>query len=277
MTLGCSRRGWCQRNQLINVETQSLSRPTYEEKGVGDWVQSVIYSIAPCHQKAGFRHLPSWWALGGLGEWHPQRSWKSHALFLAFCSSASPPPGWSWNMSFIINPMICASRGFSKFCEPLQQVNWTWGRRPVEPPTYSWWVRGTSDNSDLRGMSEGGQGQSYRTHPLTCGIWCHLHIGSVRTELNCRHPAGVWEWLSFYSPVGSTPCIRCIVHIKLKTPHGGIWNRSNLVINKIGMPDPVLDELHSGYEARQNCHVKDYLFLIFVLLNTRQGAPNGIT
>ena len=83
----------------------SLPHPTYREKGAGDWVQSMIYSIAPCHQKAGFRQLPSWWTLGGLGEWHPQRSWKSHALFPGFALCISS----TWlilNYVLYHNPMI---------------------------------------------------------------------------------------------------------------------------------------------------------------------------
>ena len=47
-------------------------------------------------------------------------------------------------------------------------------------------IRSTSNNQDLRLASEGGGGLSWRTEPLTCGIWYYLWVDSDKIEMNCR-------------------------------------------------------------------------------------------
>lgn len=48
--------------------------------------------------------------------------------------------------------------------------------------------------SPKRGRSQclKGVGNSLRTEPSTCGIWCCLQVDPVRTELNYRTPC--WSW-----------------------------------------------------------------------------------
>ena len=38
-------------------------------------------------------------------------------------------------------------------------------------------------------------GQSCRTEPSTSGTWCYIQVESIRIELHCRHPAGIWALL----------------------------------------------------------------------------------
>lgn len=49
-------------------------------------------------------------------------------------------------------------------------------------------------------------GQSCRTKPSTCRIWCYFLVDNVRIELNLRHPTCVLEllsvvWEDFPSPI----------------------------------------------------------------------------
>ena len=44
-------------------------------------------------------------------------------------------------------------------------------------------------------VATGGRGQSYRTEPLTCRIWCYLQVDSFRIELIVGNSDGVRELL----------------------------------------------------------------------------------
>ena len=117
-----------------------------------------------------------------LGGWHTQR-WKIHTL-----SYASLPPRCS-SVSFIIffyNKLVNVSKLFPWILWATL-ANWlNLKRGSWELLIYSWLVRSTGDKLHLQLACEGGE-WSCGAELLTCGIWCHLQVHSVR--INCRMPS----------------------------------------------------------------------------------------
>lgn len=82
--------------------------------------------------------------------------------------------------AFLIN------QSSSKFCELLWQIHPMPGE-DHENLCFIASVRSRSNNlGSLMGSGAWSWGRRCRSEPLTCGIWCHLWVNSVRIELNCR-------------------------------------------------------------------------------------------
>ena len=104
-----------------------------------------------------------------------------------------------------------------------KKINLIQGGGSMKPLIYSQSIRSKGDTLNL--MSEMGWGQSYRTQPLTWGIWCYLSVKSSRSELNCRTP-------SWYQKIAWL-CrgILSLYFLPPKAPQNG--NHSQLVIRSV--------------------------------------------
>lgn len=90
----------------------------------------------------------------------------------------------------------CGNLWFIANQEEVQVTTWTNLRLSIEVQGEGYGnlqlVRGTDNNLGLQLTSDRGVGgkqwQCYRTEPLTCGIWNHLEVHSVRIEVNSWTP-----------------------------------------------------------------------------------------
>ena len=104
---------------------------------------------------------------------------ESHTCFLFFFLTLSTPSCVAYK-----------NRRWSSLREPGQKENWNLSET-------GWWQR-KHRHAYLQCPSEEGKEkthllQSFGTKHLTCGIWCDLRVGGVRSELNGKTP-GQCSW-----------------------------------------------------------------------------------
>ena len=123
--------------------------------------------------------------MGRFGESGPCREHGSSVPFPHILPCASLLSGCSWVVSFDNKPLIKQLKCSSEFCEPLQQINWIQAGSHWNFESVVVHQKHRSEASEIAiGISSGGQ--SCRTEPFTCRIWCYLQVDGVGIELNCR-------------------------------------------------------------------------------------------
>ena len=106
-----------------------------------------------------------------------------------------------------------------------------------------------------------GQPQSCRTEHSSCGIWCHLQVYHVRTELNCRRPCWCWS-ISCWSEkihthileLGAEPLVAKLGMLN-EAPQSSLSvmcsvARSCMTLWHHGLCSPVISSVHGIFLAR---------------------------